>query len=139
MNKKWIYGVASVVAAAVILSIGTMLMNVSATKHRLMIIEKTVSERGKALELLYRTEGKVSKVEHDVSEAEKRNSALSKALFELAKRVNESEKTAAMTTSVLRSLTSAIAELNTNTKELTKVVVQVAVIQERLKHLEDKQ
>ena len=137
MNKKWIYGVASVVAAAVILAIGSMLMNVSATQHRLKIIEQTVSERGKALELLYRTEGKVSKVEHDVSEAEKRNSALSKALFELAKRVNESEKTAAMTTSVLRSLTSAIAELNTNTKELTKVVVQVAVMNERLKHLEE--
>ena len=137
MNKKWIYGVASVVAAAVILAIGSMLMNVSATQHRLMIIEKTVSERGKALELLYRTEGKVSKVEHDVSEAEKRNVAFSKALFDLAKRVNESEKTAAMTTSVLKSLTSAIAELNTNTKELTKVVVQVAVMNERLKHLEE--
>ena len=137
MNDKWYKGIAAIVAAAMIVGGGAMLLDVSATQHRLKIVEQTLAERGEALKLLYRTEGKVSKVEHDITEAEKRNMAFSKALFELAKRVNESEKTAAMTTSVLKQLTSAIAELNTNTKELTKVVVQVARLDLRVKYLEE--
>ena len=142
MNKKWIYGIVGVVLAAAIIGFAAMVFRANEMNGlqqvRIQAVEQTVMNRAKDVERSYDTKGRVDKLEAGHIVTAQRNEAMAASIFMMADRVSELEKKSIRTTEVLNNLARAVDELTKHTKELTKVITDVAVLNERRKHLEEK-
>lgn len=112
MNIKYISGILAVVMSAALIGMATMVMGATSTN-----VEQSVL------------------IENNSKHLQSNTSVAS----DFRARIVDIEKGSMTTLAILESLTMAVRDLNDTTKELTRLVSQIKILEEKIKHLEEDQ